>query len=477
MDLPLLLQPTLRIAVSAMAGLLLTTCTARPPLLEQVLITGELRVITRNAPTTYYFGADGATGLEYELAQMFADRLGVDLRLSVADTVSAVFPPLLAGDVHIAAAGLTDTAERRDRLRFGPAYQEVVQQVVYRYGTGRPRNPEDLVGGRIEIVAGSSHAEQLSMLQEEYPDLAWTENEDAESEELLYRVSEGTIDYTVADSTEIQLSQRYYPEIRPAFDLSDPEPLAWALPPGSDDTLLREVHRFFDAIRDNGTLEQVIDRYYAQTDRFDYVGTRVFLRHTRIRLPQHERAFREAAAEVGVDWRLLAAIGYQESHWNPRAVSPTGVRGIMMLTQNTAAFVGIDDRVDARESIFGGARYFASVKNRLPSRIQDPDRTWLALAAYNIGLGHLEDARRLAQRFGGDPDRWEDVREHLPKLAQRRFYETTRFGYARGREPVIYVGNIRSYYDVLVWLYSDEAVTATVIDADIPAPALDPPPL
>src|SRR5690606_28862083 len=191
------------IAVSAMAGLLLTTCTARPPLLEQVLITGELRVITRNAPTTYYFGADGPTGMEYELAQMFADRLGVELQLSVADTVSALFPPLLAGDVHIAAAGLTDTAERRDRLRFGPPYQEVVQQVVYRYGTGRPRNPEDLVGGRIEIVAGSSHAEQLDSLKDEYPDLEWTENEDAESEELLYRVSEGTIDYTVADSTEI----------------------------------------------------------------------------------------------------------------------------------------------------------------------------------------------------------------------------------------------------------------------------------
>lgn len=470
--------PALRIAVATVTGLLLTTCTARPPLLEQVLITGELRVVTRNSPTTYYLGADGATGLEYDLAKGFADSLGVELKVLVAGTVSAVFPTLLEGDAHIAAAGLTVTDARRARVRFGPAYQEVVPQIVYRYGSGRPRGPEDLVGARIEIVAGSSHAEQMAELGEEHPELEWIEDPDAESEELLYRVSEGIIAYTVADSTELQLNQRYYPEIRPAFDISDPEPIAWALAPGPDQSLLTAVDRYFAGLRESDMLDRLIESYYAHTDRFDYVGTRVFLRHMRIRLPQFEPMFREAAAEVGVDWRLLAAIGYQESHWNPRAVSPTGVRGVMMLTQVTAEFVGIDDRLDSRQSIFGGARYFANLRSRLPARIQEPDRTWLALAAYNVGLGHLEDARVITQRLGGDPDRWSAVREHLPKLAQRRYYQGTRYGYARGREPVIYVDNIRSYYDVLVWLHADPVDGgATGEDGATPVPVLDKPPL
>ncbi len=476
MSLPLPLQPTLRFAVSAMAGLLLTTCTARPPLLDQVLITGELRVLTRNSPTTYYIGADGAAGLEYELAQLFADELGVSLRIDVAPSVSAIFPPLLQGDVHIAAAGLTVTPARRERVRFGPSYQEVVQQLVYRYGTGRPRDPTEL-SGVLEIVAGSSHAEQLQRLREEYPELVWQENPDAESEELLFRVSQGVIDYTVADSTEVLLTQRYYPEIRPAFDLSDPEPLAWALAPGPDQSLLTAVDWFFEGLKESGELDRLVERHYALTDRFDFVGTRVLLRHIRVRLPQYEPMFREAAAEVGVDWRLLAAIGYQESHWNPRAVSPTGVRGIMMLTQRTAEFIGVDSRVDPSESIFGGARYFVNLRSRLPARIQEPDRTWMALAAYNIGLGHLEDARVITQRQGGNPDRWMDVREHLPKLAQRRFYENTRYGYARGREPVIYVDNIRSYHDVLVWLHPDQTGFRRAAQIDAPAPALDKPPL
>lgn len=469
------LTPRLRIAIATVAGFLLTTCTARPPVLEQVLTTGELHVITRNAPTTYYYGPDGETGLEYDLARLFAERLGVELRIQVASTVAAVFPPLIRGDVHIAAAGLTITASRLDRVRFGPPYQEVVQQIAYRYGTGRPRNPGDLVGGRFEVVAGSSHSEHLARLIDEFPELTWSENRDAEREELLHRVAEGLIDYTIADSTELQLTQRYYPEIRAAFDISDPEPLAWALAPGDDRSLLDEVERFFEQLRDSGTLEQLIDKYYAHVDRFDYVGTRVLLRHISVRLPEYEQAFREAAAEVGVDWRLLAAIGYQESHWNPRAVSPTGVRGIMMLTLNTAEYIGIENRLNPRESIFGGARYFASLRSRLPARIREPDRTWLALAAYNIGLGHLEDARVITQRQGGDPDSWTDVREHLPKLAQRRYFEGTRYGYARGREPVIYVDNVRSYYDVLAWLRPDPIDTAGI--DPVPAPALDKPPL
>lgn len=163
--------------------------------------------------------------------------------------------------------------------------------------------------------------------------------------------------------------------------------------------------------------------------------------------------FSQAAENTGFALPLLAAIAYQESHWNADAVSPTGVRGVMMLTNAAASEVNIEDRTDAKQSILGGAQYLLNVKQRIPERIPEPDHTWFALAAYNIGYGHLEDARRLTQQLGGDPDRWSDVRSHLPKLAQERYYSQLRYGYARGHEPVRYVDNIRRYIDVFEWEY------------------------
>jgi membrane-bound lytic murein transglycosylase F len=152
------------------------------------------------------------------------------------------------------------------------------------------------------------------------------------------------------------------------------------------------------------------------------------------------------------DGRLLAAIGYQESHWDPAAISPTGVRGLMMLTRNTASVLGVEDRIDPAQSIPGGAKYLEQLKARLPSSIKEPDRTWFALASYNVGYGHVQDARAITEQMGKEPDLWAHVKDNLPLLAQHSWYSNTRHGYARGWEPVMYVENIRNYYDILVWL-------------------------
>lgn len=442
--------------------------------LERIKARGELVVVTRNSPTTYYIGPTGPAGLEYELASRFAEHLGVELRLVVPERFEQILPMVARGEADLAAAGLTATDSRRELVRFGPTYQEITQQVVYRRGSRRPRDIGDLVGGQLEVVAGSSHAEHLQELTAEHPELTWRNNSELDSEELLYLVAQQLIDYTVADSNEVALNQRFYPELRVAFDLTDPQPLAWALPPGDDDSLLEEIRRFFAQLRDDGTLEQLLERYYGHVARFDYVGTRLYLRHIKQRLPKYREAFEQAAAENGLDWRLLAAMGYQESHWNPRARSPTGVRGIMMLTQVTAAQLDVDNRLDPFQSIAGGARYFRIVKDKLPERIREPDRTWMALAAYNVGFGHLEDARKLTEARGGDPDKWVDVKKTLPLLSQRKWYKKTRYGYARGREPVRYVENVRSYYDLLVWsLEREESYTAT--PEAPPAPDVDSP--
>lgn len=441
----------MRIPIVILLSLLLGTCQDRPTVLEQVRELGELRVVTRNSASTFYLGKAGATGFEYDLARQFARYLNVELRMYAAESFPAILPALAEGRAHIAAAGLSVTESRRERFRFGPAYQTVKQQVVYRYGHKRPRRPTDLVGADIVVVAESSHAQRLESLQKEIPELTFRASEQLEAEELIRLVAEGEIDYTVADSTDVAINKRYFPNLRVAFTLGEPDEIAWAFPKDGDGTLLHAAGEFFAKLREDERLTQIRERHFGHTGDLDYVGTRIFMRHIQQRLPAYRERFQEAAANNGIDWRLLAAIGYQESHWNPDAVSPTGVRGLMMLTLPTASDVGVDNRRDATQSIFGGARYFSLVRERIPEHIPEPDRTWMALASYNVGFYHLQDARVLTERNGGNPDRWIDVREHLPLLSQRKWYTRTRYGYARGREPVIYVRNIRSYYDILTW--------------------------
>lgn len=418
--------------------------------LEQVQHTGELVVITSNTATTYYEGPDGPTGMEYDLVRGFADELGVRLRLVVANNVGEVLRQLAEGKAHFAAAGLTVTEPRQQWLRFTLPYQEITQQLVYRRGTPRPTSIEK-IDGHLEVLAASSHAEHLTRLKGEYAQLSWTENADVSSEELLSLLYEGVIDYTVADSHEVAIHQRFLPELRIAFDLTEPQPLAWAFPRFRDQSLYDAAQDYFQRLKDSGELARLREKHYGHINDFDYVGTRTFMRHIEQRLPQFHPQFSAAAEETGLDWRLLAAIAYQESHWNPRAVSPTGVRGIMMLTQSTARDLGVERRTDPVQSIKGGSRYFKSLLDRLPERIEGRDRLWLALAAYNIGYGHLEDARIITQQRGGNPDKWMDVKEHLPLLHKRKWYSQTRHGYARGNEAVRYVENIRSYYDILAW--------------------------
>lgn len=435
---------------------LLGTCSSPPPLLEQVLDVGELRVVTRDSPTSYVLGPDGPSGPEFDLVQAFADELGVALVIESVDSISEILPKLLSGKAHMAAAGLSVTASRREFLNFGHSYEMVDMHLIYQLGTGRPRSIEDIVGRSIEVIAGSSHVDMLASLQEIYPGLVWTENADVEAADLLEKVATGDLDFTIADSTDFNIQRHFHPDLRVALDLEIGDQLAWAFPKERDNMLLSRADDFLIAAERAGLLAQVKDRYYGHTKKFDYVGTRNFIRHYGLRLPKYRQHFEQAGARWGVDWRLLAAIGYQESHWRAQAVSPTGVRGIMMLTEDTAAYLSIDDRMDPKNSIFGGAQYYARQTERVADAVDEPDRTWMALAAYNVGFNHIKDARQIVEWQGGNPDTWLDISKALPLLARKKWYSRVPFGYARGWEPVLYVNNIRSYYNILKWLTANE---------------------
>jgi membrane-bound lytic murein transglycosylase F len=435
---------------------LMTTCSVPPSLLEQIVSQGTLRFVTRNSPSTFFYGPDGARGIEYELARGFADYLGVGFEIETADHFWQIFPAITDGSAHIGAAGITITGPRRDIVEFGPPYQTSRRQVIYRRGTKRPRDISDLLGKRIEVIADSSYVRTLHVARRDYPSLTWIEDATAGAEELVAEVARGEIDYTIIDSTIFALLRQYHPEARVAFSVGRPDSIAWALPRGAD-RLREAVAAYFAKITATGELQAVLDRYYFTARDFDYVGSRAFVRHVESRLPRYIEHFREAEKVSGLDWRLIAAVAYQESHWNPDAVSPTGVRGMMMLTEHTAEAVEVADRRDARASIIGGATYLARMRDLIPERIAEPDRLWMAMAAYNIGYGHLEDARIITEMDGGNPDSWAEVREHLPLLNEELWYSRVRRGYARGDVPVLYVDNVRRYYELLQWVVSPQA--------------------
>lgn len=441
-----------------------------PTTLERVHALGELRVISRNGPTTYYEGPHGQTGFEYLLLKQFADELGVELVIEDEEALDTMLHKVRSGQTHFAAAGLSITDRRRRLVRFNTPYMTIRQQVLYNSRAPKPKSVQDLVGKEILVIANSSHAERLKDLKQHYPALSWREESSIEMIDLLEKVHSGEVDYAIVDSNAYRLNQHTFPRARVAFDLGAPQELAWAFPKSRDQSLYRAAEDFLKRIEADGTLAAISERFYDHIDEVTTGGALLFSYRLEKRLPQWQTLLQDAAQEFDLDWRLLAAISYQESHWNPEARSRTGVRGLMMLTMAAASDMGINNRVDPAQSIHGGAKYFRNLYDRLPERIQGEDRTWLALAAYNVGMGHLEDARKITEALGGNPDRWVDVREHLPLLAKRSYYKYTRHGYARGWEPVTYVRNIRNFYSIIAWHEQQEQrrIATQTAEADVP---------
>jgi membrane-bound lytic murein transglycosylase F len=441
----------------------LSTCSPKVPLLTRVESLGILRVATFNSPTTYYVGAAGPMGFEYDLTRTFAQELGLDVEILVAESPAEVMDLVLTGRAHI-GAGLGITPAMEKVARFSPPLRSTALQLVYRAGKPKPKTLYDLAAPLV-IPTDSTAAQTLRELARINAKLVWQETEDFGAEELLYRVANEDIDYTIAPSDLVSINQRYYPQLRVAFTLTDYQNVAWAFAP-DDDSLSQQAMKFL-ADLDPRLLDQVRDRYFGHVSKIGNYGALALAAHTQTRLPRYRKAFEDAAARHGLDWRLLASVGYQESLWDPDATSPTGVRGLMQLTTDTAEFLKIDDRLDPTKSIWGAARYLQQIHQKLPADIPEPDRTWMTLAAYNVGYGHVLDARDITAHQGGDPNRWVEVRNNLLLLTQVKYHRKTKYGYARGHEAVTYVGNIRTYYDMISWITGGKTQVA---DHDDSAP-------
>jgi membrane-bound lytic murein transglycosylase F len=422
--------------------------------------SGELVILTLRGPTTTQslpaagkHPDEAQTGFEHDLATLFARELGAVPRFVVASSHSRLIQQLREGRAHLAAAGLSPTIDLKREFAFGPHYRLVQYQLAWRIAEPKPKTLKDAEGRRTAVIADTPAHDLLRELTGEYPRLMLDVlPHDTDPDHLLRRVETRQSDFALVDSVALAVTKRLHPDVGAAINVGRESKVAWAFGPTADYDLMRSAVQFFDKIRNNGTLARLIDRYYGHVSRIQPIDSETFLERMRSVLPKLKPHFQEAERLTGLDWRMLAAIGYQESHWDANATSPTGVRGLMMLTEETADRMGVRNRLDARESILGGARYLALLRDTIPARIVEPDRTWFALAAYNQGYGHLEDARILAQRLKLNADSWLDVRKVYPKLREPEFHENLKYGFARGDEAVQFVENIRNYTDIILRL-------------------------
>lgn len=391
-------------------------------------------------------GADAE--VEFKLASLFARHLHVRLK-PVFLPPEQLAAALQAHSGHFAAGLRQDKSQHR---RYGPVYRKRHEQLVC--AALQPASLSELNGTGLVVGAGTTQASALRAAEHHLPTLSWSARSLVPASVLLEQVAQGALDCTVADDDALAAARNYYPSLKAGLDLGTSS-LAWAFPKNADPALLAQAKRFFADLQTSGALARLLDDAYSYQQRLSEQEAAEFLEKTQQALPQYRHLFEQAAELTGQDWRLLAAIAYHESHWEPEATSRTKVRGMMMLTESTARRMNVRDRLDARQSIVAGARYFKFISAQLTPDITGTDRTWFALAAYNQGIAHLSDARTLARQLKYNPSSWADVRQTLPLLAQPKYFKRAKFGRARGGEAVIMVEKIRLYQEMLRHLQPD----------------------
>jgi len=424
-------------------------------LLEKIKKKKHLDVVILNSPTTYYIGNDEKVGFEYDLISAFAKSIGVDLNLTVVYTVNEALQKSREGIGDITVAGLTITNERKKEFKFGPIYFSVQEQLICSSDLIRerkfPKKFKDIAGHSIMVGKETSYEVTLNQLKKKYHNIDFNTTIEYSNEQLLDMTQQRKIDCTVADSNIFMINQRYYPKLRRALVLSKNRYLSWIIRKG-DDSLNEALYKWLNLFEYSGKMEELKGRYFTYLSLFDYYDTSMFYTRYQKRLPKYKKYFVEAGKKYNIPWIILAAVSYQESHWNPRATSYTGVRGMMMLTNNTARLLGVKNRLNAKQSIFGGAKYLNTLSKKLPKEIKGVNRWAFILASYNAGYGHILDAQTLAKRLNKNPYSWTEIKKILPLLEQKKYFRHLRYGYARGSEPVRYVDAIQNYYDIMVKL-------------------------
>ena len=415
--------------------------------LHKILKSGQITVITRNTPHCYYLYRDEHMGFEYELAREFAAYLDVELKIKIVENWKRMVPELRNGNAALIAAGITITPKRQTQVAFSDGYMDIRQHIIRHRNQAKIKNINDLTGKTVHVQVATAYQERLEELRRQGIDINIKLHKDLLTEELIQQVAQGDIGLTVADSIIARLNQRHYPRAVMAGAISEMQQLGWAVHPEAHQ-LREKINSFYAVIKENGRYDEIFNKYYGDVGNFDYVDVRAFHRRIRSKLSRYSPFIKAAARRHGFDWRLIAAQAYQESHLNPWAKSHAGAKGLMQLLTSTARSLNVADIFNPVDNINGGVQHLKNMYELFDGATGD-DRLMIALAAYNVGQGHIQDARKLAIKKKLNPDLWESLSQTLPLLRYRKYYKNAKYGYCRGTEPVIYVKQIMIYYDIL----------------------------
>ena len=387
-----------------------------------------------------------AEGFTRDFLAAFAKHMGLPLKVIALDRTEDLEVMLRQKKVHIGAYVNTQPAPAG--IVFSKTFLSMPMWIVRHADDTGVDSLSDLLGHDVHAVEGSAALVALKALPEHArPNVI--EVKQGDQLDLLHRLALREVGLVAADDLNVKIAANIEPNLQPAIQLSGKREVAFAMPEQEDTTLQAQLDGFIANSDENGLLRRLYDRYYGHVQRVGPVLLARYLTDIKTVLPKFRGEFQKAQERTGLDWRLLAALAYQESKWDPAATSSTNVRGMMMLTEETADRLRVDNRLDAAQSIDGGADYLQFLLEQLPHTVPGPERPWFALAAYNLGMGHLNGARAIAKGLNRDADSWYEMKSVLPLLSRPQYYDRLKSGRARGGEAVILVENVRNFYGVL----------------------------
>lgn len=423
--------------------------------IEEIRKRGKLIAVTDYSATDYFIYRGEPMGFQYEKLKIFADHLGVELEIRVAKSMEEAFHSLESGEVDLLAMGLTVTGEKPDKIEFTEPILQTRQMLVQRKPANWRKmrtwddmeealikNPLDLAGKTVHVCAGSPYALRLHNLSEEIgAPIHIVETPEMEIEQLVEAIDKGQIDYTICGEHMANFFERIYPDIDITTPISFPQNLAWAVREDSD-SLRTVINRWLKNFNQTATARHLQDKYY-NSPRTVFMAKSEHVTFNGGKISRYDEVMRELSRKYDFDWRLLAALVYQESQFHPGVKSWAGAFGLMQFMPATAALFGVDSTSSELEQLEAGIQYLKVLDNELAEDIKDPDeRIKFILAAYNVGIAHVFDARRLAEKNGKNPNIWKDnVDYFILNKSNPQYYNDSvvRYGYARGEEAYNFV--------------------------------------
>lgn len=420
--------------------------------LPGILDSDTLRVLTLNSSTSYFIYRDQPMGYHYEMIRDFSEHHGLVPHIIVAGNVPSLFRMLLNKEGDVISYNVPVTHELKDSLRYSGLNQVTHQVLVQkaRQADSMLTDVTGLIGKTVTVLHGSRYHERIKNLNSELGGgihIRTIKSDTTAVEDLIREVSMGEIDYTIADDDLAQLNQTYFRNLDVHLPVSFDQRSSWAV---RKDTprLADSLDRWFSRVTAQPTYLSVVKRYFEETK--GYAPVREFLYSPLLGpgvISSYDIYFKQFGEEFQIDWRLLAAVSYQESTFNPEGTSWAGATGLMGLMPATAASLGVESAeiLDPATNIRAGAAYLRELLTIFQSIPSPQERLKMALAAYNGGIGHISDARALARKHGGNDTVWEGHVERFIQLKRLEPYYTdpvSKNGYFRGDETVNYVRNV-----------------------------------